>query len=359
MKDKEARKFQILNSLIFHYISTAKPVGSETIVEKYLTGLSSATVRNYFAELEEEGYLTHPHTSAGRVPTDKGYRLYVDRVMEIQRLAAEDEMRIQHEYQVKMQEMDKLWLTTTKMLSIMSHYAGFILVPQLKKMSIRSYHLINYDKQRVLIVVVTNTGMVWHQVVDFKCQVKWKKVKYIENFMNAELANNSVQEIRKKWETLRTEYEKSDSQMWSVIEQLLSELDKIPLEETYVDGEGNILSLSEYHDMQNSIEVMSLVKDKKLLNEVMHNYLIKQLTQGKKVNIAIGSENMRSELNEWSLVTTSYTMQERMIGLLGILGPKRMDYGRMVAIVDSISNAVNNALKGQYGVRVYEKRSRK
>ncbi len=351
-KENKRRKEQILTSVIFHYIRTGQPVGSETIVKTCMPNVSSATIRNYLAELEEEGYLAHMHTSSGRVPTDKGYRFYVDNIMEIQRLATEEEKRIIREYTQKLTEVDRLWLHTSKLLAMLSHYAGFILVPHLKRIEIRSFHLVKYDNTRILVIIVATSGMIKHQIVNVDENLTWQKIKYIENFMNTELVGSNIIEIEQKWKVIKTKYLKTDTVLSTVITQIFLQLDKIPVEETYVEGETNLLTLSEFNDLQKAMEILHVVKDRQLLAEIMQQNIVKQFPAGLKVNIAIGSENPRQEFSDWSLVTTLYPWQEHMIGMLGILGPKRMDYGRMVAIVDSIARAVDKTLKSFDGKNV-------
>src|SRR6266480_964225 len=154
----ENRKRKLLQAVIYHYVRTAKPVGSQVIVDKYNFGMSSATVRNLLVDLEREGYLTQPHTSAGRVPTDKGYRFYVDSLLDIQTLAATEEDRLRKEYSARAKELEDLMVSTSHMLSQVSHYTGMVLSPRLDKSLLRRLQLVPLGGNQILVVVVSHTG---------------------------------------------------------------------------------------------------------------------------------------------------------------------------------------------------------
>src|SRR5688572_25844177 len=161
----ENRKRNLLQAVIYHYVRTAKPVGSQVIVDKYNFGLSSATVRSLLSELEQDGFLIQPHTSAGRIPTDKGYRFYVDSLLEIQTLAGAEEERIRKEYAARSRELESMMVSTSHMLSAMSNYTGMVLSPRLDKTLVRRVQLISIGGNQILVVVVSQTGLIRHRVV--------------------------------------------------------------------------------------------------------------------------------------------------------------------------------------------------
>src|ERR1700690_1373672 len=164
-KTAEDRKRRLLQAVIYHFMKTGKPVGSQVIVDKYNFGMSSATVRNMLMDLEKEGFLIQPHTSAGRVPSDKGYRLYVDSLLEVQSLAAAEEDHIRKDYAARNKELADVMMSTSRMLSSMSSYTGMVLSPRLDKSLLSRLQLISLSNSQVLVIIVSQTGLIRHKVL--------------------------------------------------------------------------------------------------------------------------------------------------------------------------------------------------
>ncbi|MDR0823242.1 MAG: heat-inducible transcriptional repressor HrcA, partial [Endomicrobium sp.] len=181
------RKNKILSAVINQYAKTAKPVGSDVVIDSYNIQLSPATVRNLMAELEEEGFLTHPHTSAGRIPTDKGYRAYVDSIIEIQEMAIEEEERIKQEYSQKSRELESVLSKTSKILSGLSQYTGFVMAPKMKYNAIKNIELLPISQNEVLVILITNTGMVKHKRVGIS--LNQQQLSRLRNFLNDNLSD--------------------------------------------------------------------------------------------------------------------------------------------------------------------------
>src|SRR4029077_6264522 len=183
----ENRKRKLLQAVIYHYVRTAKPVGSHVIVDKYNFGMSSATVRNLLSDLEKEGYLVQPHTSAGRMPTDKGYRFYVDSLLDIQTLASSEEDRIKKEYAARAKELEDLMVSTSHMLSNLSHYTGMVLSPRLDKTLLRRLQLIPLGGNQILVVVVSQSGLIRHRLVSLQRSIPSERLGAISNLLNERL----------------------------------------------------------------------------------------------------------------------------------------------------------------------------
>ena len=194
--EQEERKGKLLQAIVHHYIKTGKPVGSAFVAEQGWLELSSATVRNVMADLERESYLTHPHTSAGRVPTDKAYRFYVDSLLELQRLAQMEEERIRKDYEARIREIEGLMLSTSRTLSVLSHYTGFVMSPAMDRARLRHVELIPLDDRRVLAVLVSDTGQVKHRLVVFEKPFVLERLPSLKRMLNEQLQGRPLAEAR-------------------------------------------------------------------------------------------------------------------------------------------------------------------
>ena len=331
----QERKARVLYAVIHEYIKTGKPVGSSVLEQKYKFNLSPATLRNLMAELEKDGYLTHPHTSAGRIPTDAGYKAYVNSLVELQRLAVEEEERIKKEYEKKTKEIDSLLSQTSKILSGLSNYTGFITAPKAKVNEIRNIELMQVSKSQVMVILLTKTGMVKHKMINLS--VDSEELYELKKFLNNKLRGLTVEEASKRLIVEVEKYQNKQNDMLQLAEQICNVIDSIQ-EDIYVDGTSNVLSVPEFTDFESAKSLMKLNEDKDRLIEIIG----KDLDEA-TVNVKIGGQDL-SELKNLSVVKTSYSYGDKIVGVLGIIGPKRMDYDKMMALVNSVSNIVNGFL---------------
>ncbi|MCR4662584.1 MAG: heat-inducible transcriptional repressor HrcA [Endomicrobiaceae bacterium] len=331
----QERKARVLYAVIHEYIKTGKPVGSSVLEQKYKFNLSPATLRNLMAELEKDGYLTHPHTSAGRIPTDAGYKAYVNSLVELQRLAVEEEERIKKEYEKKTKEIESLLAQTSKILSGLSNYTGFITAPKAKVNEIRNIELMQVSKSQVMVILLTKTGIVKHKMINLS--VDSEELYELKKFLNNKLRGLTVEEASKRLIVEVEKYQDKQNDMLQLAEQICGVIDSIQ-EDIYVDGTSNVLSVPEFTDFESARSLMKLNEDKDRLIEIIG----KDLDEA-TVNVKIGGQDL-SELKNLSVVKTSYSYGDKIVGVLGIIGPKRMDYDKMMALVNSVSNIVNGFL---------------
>ncbi len=331
----QERKARVLYAVIHEYIKTGKPVGSSVLEQKYKFNLSPATLRNLMAELEKDGFLTHPHTSAGRIPTDAGYKAYVNSLVELQRLAVEEEERIKKEYEKKTKEIDSLLAQTSKILSGLSNYTGFITAPKAKVNEIRNIELMQVSKSQVMVILLTKTGMVKHKMINLS--VDSEELYELKKFLNNKLRGLTVEEASKRLIVEVEKYQNKQNDMLQIAEQICNVIDSIQ-EDIYVDGTSNVLSVPDFTDFESAKSLMKLNEDKDRLIEIIG----KDLDEA-TVNVKIGGQDL-SELKNLSVVKTSYSYGDKIVGVLGIIGPKRMDYDKMMALVNSVSNIVNGFL---------------
>lgn len=337
----ENRKRKLLQAVIYQYVRTAKPVGSHVIVDKFNFGLSSATVRNLLADLEKEGYLVQPHTSAGRIPTDKGYRFYVDSLMEIQALASAEEEKIRKEYAVRTKELEGLMVSTSRMLSAMSHYTGMVLSPRMDKTLLRHLQLVPLGGQQVLVVVVSKTGLIRHRVVELSRPIPASQLGAISSVLNERLGGLPLSEVRTQILDHIEAAEREQSETFDIAKELAREAFDLrsPEPELYVEGKENILSFPDFGDYQQLSNLLRVVEQKNLLAAVLETAMKKD-----GLSVKIGSENKRPELRNVSLVSSTYKVGDNTVGILGILGPRHMEYGRMIALVEGVTKMVNQML---------------
>lgn len=335
MVDLNERKKKILQVLIHCYTHTAQPVGSKTIAENYDLGLSPASIRNCLTELETEGYLSQPHISAGRVPTDRGYRFYVDSLIEVQCLVIEEKEKIRQEYFRRMKNLEEVLESASHLLARISNYTGFVLFPKWRKSILESLQFIPLEN-KILVVLVTHGGLIGHYLLDNPGNISSQALSRLSRMLTRKLRGLSLAEAKEKIYQKIEEEEKSQREFFILAREIIGQafLEK---EEIYLEGTSNIVGLPEF---EKTINLFRFIEERKLLAR----FLEKELNRP-GVKVRIGRENPFPEMSECSLVTSVYQNGKQSVGLLGILGPKRMEYSRMISVVDTISRAVSKVLE--------------
>lgn len=337
--DLSERKRKILQAIIEEYITTAEPVGSRSISRKESLGLSSATIRNEMADLEEMGYLIQPHTSAGRVPSDDGYRFYVNSLMKRYQLGVEAVSELQRVLENRVSQLEKTIRKAGALTSALTEYATFVTTPRTLS-KIRKLDLIPIEKSQVLLIVVTHTArsrMLRSNINEEQCtetarilnknlvglgagEVSFEKVKLIQN------------EIQ---ERLQLE-PKIVIDILSFVYEIISEMDDT---EIYIDNARSILKYPEYSDVEKAREIFGFLEDKENLKKLAAP------GDTKGINARIGKENGLEILKDCSLVTVDYSLDDKTMGKIGVIGPKRMNYSKVFASLDLISSEIDKILK--------------
>jgi heat-inducible transcriptional repressor len=339
---QENRKRKLLQAVIYHYVRTGRAVGSQIIVDKYNFGLSSATVRNLLVELEKEGYLIQPHTSAGRIPTDKGYRFYVDSLLEVQSLAAAEEEKIKKEYAARTKELEDLMISTSHMLSSLSSHTGVVLSPRLDKSLLRRLQLIPLGGGQILVVIVSQTGLIRHRVVSLPRPMSNDRLSMISNLLNERLVGLPLSEVRTQILDHIEAVEHDYAEALSLARELARDAFDLQASDArvYIEGRENLVASPDLYDYDQLSGLMRVVEHQSLLTEVLERAM-----KSGGLSIKIGAENSRPELRGVSLVSSTYKLGDKTVGALGILGPRRMEYGRMIALVESVTRIVNQMLE--------------
>lgn len=336
MKVKE-RKKKILQLVVRNYILTAQPVGSRTIARKCNLDLSPATIRNVMADLEEEKFLTHPYSSAGRIPTDKGYRFYVE-TLSIHRLSLKEEDCIQKEFLCNGGGIEQIIKQTSRMLSSISHYTGLVLTPELERSVLKHIELVGLNSQEVLGIIVTRSGLVKSKVIRLRKKMSQAELKKITEFSNENLVGLNLEEIKKLIETIEEKSAKKD--LFKQVLEIMKH--SLPLEKEgkiYLEGRSNILLQPEFKDMEKRKALFKILEEEEILSS-----LLKKILDEEGVRVVIGEENPCSVLKECSIVISAYKIRERAMGVLGIIGPKRMRYAKVIPLVEFTTKVISKIL---------------
>lgn len=338
-KDFNERQNRILEIIISSYVNTASPIGSRTVSKRM--GISSATVRNVMADLEEFGYITHPHTSAGRVPTDKGYRRYVESLTRLRDIPKGEARRIEEEYKNRRKSINDLIKKTAEILSAITHQTGIILFPKGEGSTFKHIDLIPAGKKRTLVVLITSAGMVENFIAETKEELA-ADLGVITNLLNSECYGLSLADI-KKMLLKRLKQERDSFQL--VVEKASDIIESILLlhreSELYLEGTSYLLAQPEFEGHQIARLIREVFEDKSVLSK-----LIEQDLGESGIRIHIGKENKLPYMQNCSVLTSRYTIKDELVGRLGIIGPTRMEYDHLIPVVNYVSDVVSKILSG-------------
>jgi len=334
------REKTILRHVIQQFILTASPVGSRNITKKYEVGLSPASVRNIMSDLEDAGYIDHPHTSAGRIPTDKGYRLYVDSLMDIQQLKISEKEFIKEKLEEGLETDDILRISSTLLTKITKQLAC-VTYPKLETGILEKIQLVTLSSIRILVVISIKSGLVKTITLELSSEIEPSKIEPIQSLLNERLVGLTFNEIRKTFnERFRDVIDDNEN---SVIRLFYDSVDKIfkdvlRKENIVISGAKNIIRQPEFENPERFQSIIELIEDRDI---IVH--ILEKSGENDEVFISIGSENEDIKLNEYSFITKEYNFGETN-GTLGIIGPKRMEYSKIVSIVNYMSKMISEIL---------------
>ncbi len=337
----DERRREVLRQLIELHVETGEPVGSESLARVLNRALSAATIRNVMADLEALGFLDHPHTSAGRVPTDEGYRCYVDSLMGLQSLAPGERQAIDSELRSKDASVEQTMERASRLLSQLSRHVGFVLAPDIARTSFRHIDLVPLAYPRILVVMVSATGMVTHKVIEFAEKLDPAELQACANYLNANFSGMSLADIRTRLvELMREEKALYDALLQNVIALGQHAFEVGGEANVYLDGTSNMLARSEFEDLERMRALFKTFEEKSHLVRILNACL-----SGDGIRVLIGHENPDPDLRDLSLVTARCPIDEAEGLGLGVLGSTRMEYARVVALVDHVARAVSDVLR--------------
>lgn len=334
------RSKRILEAIIEDYISTAEPVGSRAIMHRHGFALSSATIRNVMSDLEEYGFLASPHTSAGRVPTAKAYRLYVDSLLQVRGIAEDEQEAIRRRCSIIGKDVAEILKDTSRTLSTISHYTGIVLAPRLSGNIFRHIEFVKLGHRRILAVLVSAGGMVQNKIFESDAELSADDLLRMSNYLNELLQGLTIEQVRRRI----LEEMHNEKVLYDALLKRALELSEQALEdegsEVFIEGQVNIFDQPEFADLGKMKEIFRAFEEKGTLVN-----LLDRCMSARGVNIFIGAESRLSSLEGMSIVTSTFKSGTNTLGVLGVIGPTRMGYGKVIPIVDYTAKLISTLLE--------------
>ncbi len=332
------RQLQILQVIIDDFVISAQPVGSRQISKKEGITFSPATIRNEMADLEELGYLEKTHTSSGRVPSEKGYRYYVDHLLKPELIKSDEIIRIQSIFEKQIFETEQLIRESAKILSDLTSYTTILLGPDVQKHRVKKYQIVPLTSTSAVAIIVTDSGHVENRLLSIPENMSTADIEKVVNILNERLTGISLMELQSKLEQEALSVLKQHVNMAdSIIQTLLTGVSSQAEGKIYVGGKTNMLNQPEFHDLNKARMLIDLMeKDSQVQSLIQPNR--------KGIQIRIGSENNHFAMENCSVITTSFSLGEEQ-GAIAIIGPTRMDYQRVVALLELMGNGLSQAFK--------------
>lgn len=330
----DERKRKILKEIVDEYIESAEPVSSAIIVEKYEQDISSATVRNSMAELEKEGYLEKPHTSAGRVPSAKGYRLYVDELLKDDDISLEEIKYIQEKLETKTTGIEELIRIATTTLSDITHYTTVSIGPKTSKQIIEEIKFVLLGNRMLMGIIVTDTGLVRETIIKFDEDITDEQVETLNYFFNNRLKGEPIERIDTSFEEyIFRELKYSVNILKPIVEQMKKLIEDE--EKIYLEGTNKSFELPEFKSLDLAKNFVNILDTKEVMRDLLDTGFAED------IKVYIGDENGSEELKDFSMVTFKHSVGDKEVGTIGIIGPKRMNYSKVISIMKYISKKLN------------------
>ena len=336
--DLSERKLKILQAIIADFIRTAEPVGSRTISKNYDLGISPATIRNEMSDLEELGYLTHPHTSSGRVPSEKAYRLYVNQMMNKRELTEEEKTSISMQLNSNVTELENLVQRAAHVLSEITNLTAFALTPRQDHDTLKYINLLPVDEKTVVLMLVSESGKVSNTAVKLDRPISEETLQLLAKTMTYNYRGKTLSEAL-TFDIIKAV--KSDAEAMTmfdknIVPNFVRTLEDMLNVHLYMDGLTNIFSLPEYNDLDKAKMFLEMVNKKDDLTKTLIN-------RDNGVIITIGNENQNEMMQDCSLISATYHVDGKMVGKIGVIGPTRMRYGEVTSVVEYLTENISKA----------------
>ena len=329
------RKKKVLQAIVEEYVNTAEPVSSSSITNNYELNYSSATIRNEMANLEKSGYLEKTHTSSGRIPSEKGYRYYVDELLKDDNISIEEVKYISQKLETKINEIDELTKITTSTISEITHYTTVAIGPSTQDLLIEEVKFVLLGPRMLMAIILTNTGMVKETIIKFDEDITEKQVETINYMFNQKLKGQPIEIIDAPLEEYLIKEMKYSVK---VIRPIIEQIKKVISQERqiYLQGANKAFDLPEFNSLEVAKNFVNILDTK----EVMQDMLDSGFAQD--INVYIGDENEQKELKDFSVITFKHKVNGKDLGTIGIIGPKRMDYSKVISVMKYINKKLKN-----------------
>jgi len=334
--DLNERDRVVLRHVVQNFILTANPVGSRFLAKNCGLNLSPATIRNLMADLEERGYLIHPHTSAGRVPTDKGYRVYVDMLMNIEHLTSREVEKIERKLD-NVEDREVLLAQASDLLGNISSQLSIVTNPQLATGKFDRLEIISISSNRIMIIITIQGGIVKTLVMEIQSVVSRDKLESIAQILNERLHGLPLREIRQTFSDRVKDVQNEDTGLIRLFVESVDDLftDFRERDRFYLSGTSDILKNPEFNSPEKIRSVIELIDDKEIIIHVLES----QSEKARDIAISIGNENPEKRMKNYSVITTRYVIGD-IYGTVSVIGPKRMNYSRIIPLVDHIAKTI-------------------
>ncbi len=348
----DSRGQVILTAIINEHFVTGEPVGSKVLAERFaaISGMSSATIRNVMGDLEEMGLLEQPHTSAGRVPTDKGYRFYVDNLLGVLSISNDDLFRIGEQYGLNSNDVietpDRLMERTSQLLSALSNNVGIVVSPSLANDRLQHIEFVNLSDSRILVVLVSAPNIVHNKIIRLNVTFAKEELERTANYLNKEFVGKSLAQIRSEIMHLMHE-EKAlfDKLLQTAVILCSQSIEDEEAAEVFIDGTSNILAKRDFADLERLRELLSTIGERSRLLQILNECAPKDAAGDGGVQVVIGVENRTPSLRNCTLISAPYRVAGgSAIGTLSVLGPTRIEYARMISIVSYVARTLEKLM---------------
>jgi heat-inducible transcriptional repressor len=341
-EELDPRCRDVLREIVIQYTTSGEPISSRTLAKLGRFGLSPASLRNAMADLEDMGFVYQPHTSAGRVPTDRGYRFFINNLMRSRRISNQ-EQEIIDEQVSQVNDLDDVMQIASKLTAKMSDQVGIVFMPTLQHLVMRSLTLIPVSDGKAMVVVVATNGVVVNRIIDVPGTFGAEELEQIGRYITGEFGGLSLSVVRERLSAMmQQERAQQDAKLRRTITVGIEAVDDVlPVDhELYVEGAASILNKPEYSDAESLRKTMSAFEEKERLVEILTRCLTEE-----GVQILIGSESQFTRSYNFSLVAARYGSEQSPSGLVGVIGPTRMEYARMATLVEYIGRALTRKIE--------------
>lgn len=332
------RKKRILQAIIEEYIGTAEPVSSSTLVYNYGMNLSSATIRNEMASLEQNGYLEKPHTSAGRIPSAKGYRFYVDKLLNDDNISFDEIKYIKRCLQTNANALEELTKIATHTLSEITHYTSVAIGPRAETHTIIDIKFVLLGTRLLMAIILTDTGIVKETIIKFDSDITELQVEKLNYVFNSKLKGKTLGEIDIPMQELimsEMVYE------LKIIKPIIQEMNKVIKEDynIYLEGRDKVFNFPEFNNLDTARKVLNILETKELVCDILDS------AKNDNINVYIGNENEYDELKDLSIIVFKNIIDNKDLGTIGIIGPTRMDYSKVISVMKYLNAILHEKWK--------------
>jgi len=336
------RQRMILSAIVDDYIRSAEPVGSRSISKRGDVGFSPATIRNEMSDLEEMGYLEQPHTSAGRIPSHKGYRYYVDHLLKQTGLTKQDSETIKTFFTRRIQELEEVIQQVAIILSHLTNYTSIVLGPEVFSTSLKALQIVPLNDRQAVAIIVTNTGLVENKIVTIPEGIPLSEIEKVVNILNHKLKDVPFLQLRSKlYNEIADELKKYVSGYQDLIQLVENTVVSDEVDRIYLSGTTNMLIQPEFKDVEKVKSILDMLEETPMLVKIFAD-------APAGIQVRIGAENRIEAMTECSLITATYSIDNQVLGTIGILGPTRMEYARAISILDHLSKSLTIQLGRWY-----------